>query len=317
MKRTELRIRRNFHVANRILKSIDQRYGISNSYPTARSTVPALIESARVLHADRRSGVSRDDVLQQHLFVPGEASDSPTDRPAHRYQRDSLLLPAGKLNSNARQRELSARDRFLPAHIRNRDSWIEDDYLFAQIGGSFNKKNICLSGEPDCGSGWSCDLCQEKDSVPVSYAPIEHPPFLDDLPAQRKEFMEYDEDLYFNPHLFSSIKIWSYEEFFQPTLFDLPSSATCSPPQFSDVLEQCIVGSSSISFSSGPNMEQCGDSFLPSCARINTLVLLLSVLILTDSLFPAQRPGVLALHCHKQVLLTDGIQHYVFDRGKC
>lgn len=317
MKRTELRIRRNYHVAKRIHDSISRRYGLDSSYPTARSTIPALIESARVLHADGRSGVSRDDVLQQHILVPGEASSPPTGRLTRRHQRDTLLLSTSRLNNSLTQRELRLRDEFLPSHIKNRDSWIEDEYLFAQIGNSHKIKCSCPFGEPDCGFGWSCDLCQDESAIHRSPAPLfQQPPVTQD---SIEDEQVVSDDFYFNPHLFSSIRTFDYGDYFVPALFDtIPTPSieeVClnSTQAFSRLLDDDAEHVTS-PFES-PKLEDSSTFF--SCVRINMLLLVFPVMLFViASSSPVQRPGVPAL-CRFRPLLTLRVQHYVFDRGKC
>lgn len=320
MKRTELRIRRNYHVAKRISDSTSRRYGFNIDYPTARSTVPAIIESARVLHADRRSGVSRDDVLQQHIFVPGETSRPPANWPPCYDQRDTLLLSASREPS--RIRELEARDRFLPQHIRNRRSWIEDDYLFAQIGGSLHQTS-CPHGEPECGRAWICDLCQE-DAPTRRSQPIDEPRF-------ESSVSDGTDDVYFNPHLFSSTRDIDCSEYFQPSLFEereilTPHDSESPPPLLHDHIISCQPY---FSTHEKPAASKSSDGLIPthrvssevsskssSCARINLFLLIFSALVIHFGIStPAQSPGVLAVDRH--ILLTIRVQHYVFDRGKC
>lgn len=166
MKRIENRIRTNFHRDKRIRESLSRKYGFEYQHPRAHDTVPALILSARALHADRQSGVSRDNVLQQHISVPHHNPTTPKDvrRLQAARQYNSGMLKTGATLSP----HLSRYSDVLGFDVT------EDPYLMANIGFSSNSlssSNHC--GDPECGFGWTCDLCEKPILSTHSY---EEPP---------------------------------------------------------------------------------------------------------------------------------------------
>lgn len=147
MKRVKTRINRNFHVQKRIQEDLHRRYGIPYVHPFACDTQPDVIVSARALHADRQSVVSRGNVLQQHIPVPHHDT-SPT--------QDVHYLQARRCYPEHLQLENHRISKLLGYDIST------DYYLLGNIGITSTKSNYCKYGESDCGISWICDQCEER-----------------------------------------------------------------------------------------------------------------------------------------------------------
>lgn len=148
MKRVKTRINRNFHVQKRIQEDLHRRYGIPYVHPFASSTQPEIIVSARALHADNRSVVSRGNVLQQHIPVPHHNTSSTQDvhyLQARRCYPEDLRLENHRIS------------KVLGYDIST------DYYLLGNIGITSTKSNYCKYGESDCGTSWICDQCEERE----------------------------------------------------------------------------------------------------------------------------------------------------------
>lgn len=147
MKRVKTRINRNFHVQKRIQEDLHRRYGIPYTHPFACDTQPDVIVSARALHADKQSVVSRGNVLQQHIPVPHHDT-SPT-QDVH-YLQARQCYPEHLQLGNHRISKLLGYDIST------------DYYLLGNIGITSTRSNYCKYGESDCGTSWTCDQCEER-----------------------------------------------------------------------------------------------------------------------------------------------------------
>lgn len=147
MKRVKTRINRNFHVQKRIQEDLHRRHGIPYVHPFACDTQPDIILSARALHADERSSVSRRNVLQQHISVPHH-NTSPTQDVHH--------LQARRCYPQDLRLENHRISRLLGYDIST------DYYLLGNIGITSDQSNFCKFGESDCGISWKCDQCEER-----------------------------------------------------------------------------------------------------------------------------------------------------------
>lgn len=147
MKRVKTRSNRNFHVQKRIQEDLHRRHGIPYVHPFACDTQPDIIVSARALHADERSCVSRRNVLQQHISVPHHDTSSTQDvhhLQARRCYPQDLRLENHRIS------------RLLGYDIST------DYYLLGNIGIIPDQSNFCKFGESDCGISWTCDQCEER-----------------------------------------------------------------------------------------------------------------------------------------------------------
>lgn len=163
MKRLESRIRTNFHRDKRIKEDLSRKYGFDYTHPYARDTVPAVIASARTLHANNQSCVSRNNVLQQHISVPHH--DTTTTKDVHHLQAARSYNSRMLSNGYRKTPHLDSYSKVLGFDIN------EDPYLMANIGYT---PTIVLNqcDEPECGNGWLCDLCEESRISKPQYIPI-------------------------------------------------------------------------------------------------------------------------------------------------
>lgn len=321
MKGDELRARRNFHVSKRIKSRLNRQYGITLDQPTARDTVPPIIDSLR----RSRNNTQRD------LNVSPPVEKLPPAVPPRTLQNRKTFLQGLKCVS----KKTNDASRFPEEY----ESWLTDDYLFAQIGpissGTQVRKQPAKHpecDEPECGtSGWLCDLCQEVD---LTYEPLVLEEAVTLLPSasQSSDIIapkQYQHESLDACPIIQSLralrrqKKQQCEEYFVPELFDEPV-----------VICQSIVSEDSLP----PAFDDLADSPLPAPIMDSSdecLFVIALVLYCIKDLPLSQSPGLSNMAIPTSgaseaadddcvVSTVDAIdisvyngQNFVFDRGKC
>lgn len=314
MKRVKTRINRNFHTQKRIQEDLHRRYGIPYAHPFACDTQPDIISSARALHADERSRVSRRNVPQQHISVPHHNTSSTQD--VH-YLQARRCYPEDLRLENHRISKLMGYDIST------------DYYLLGNIGITSNQSNFCKFGESDCGTSWTCDQCEERGmsrDIHVELQPTCELLHLCDI-------HEYQVSWEWNLstgllhltelHLYQSSEEWNL--------------STGILHLYDAIIHQSFTGhlsTSDLSFDycgviaqNSPHVDQCFNAYYSLVLTVHCVFQVLVSLHLHQDLFTIGICSELLHHHGSSSLLTSsgggaivplltGIRRIVFDRGK-